>query len=75
MKRINSTLPEEVFEEIKKEGFKIPELIKLGLLAKKNNPQLFDRFADLQEQISVLRSIMRNQASRIKDLERKDKDE
>lgn len=39
-------IPEEVYMEIKSNRFRILELIQLGLLAKKNNPQFIKRLRD-----------------------------
>lgn len=39
-------IPEDVYMEIKSNKFRILELIQLGLLARKNNPQFIKRLRD-----------------------------
>lgn len=46
---ISTCLPMEIHARIKKNGYKMPELIRLGLLAKEGNPQLVDRIRGLEQ--------------------------
>jgi hypothetical protein len=46
--RIDTTVPKNVKEYIDKKNYKVNELIRLGILAKEDNPQLIQRIRDLE---------------------------
>lgn len=52
---ITTCLSKDLHAKIKQNGFKVPELIKLGYLAKIGNPQLLSRIREL-EAINVILS-------------------
>ena len=50
LKKTTTTIPVDVRLYIAQKGYKINELIRLGILAKEDNPQLIDRINQLENQ-------------------------
>lgn len=52
--RVDTTLPKGIVSYIKNNGYKINELIRLGILAKEDNPQLIDRIEMIENRFKVI---------------------
>ena len=72
---ISTCLPILMHDEIKKRGWKVPELIRLGVLAKKENPQMISRIRELDDINKELIKNLRMCAVRIYKLEHPTHDE
>lgn len=58
LKTISTTLPIEAYNEIKQARYAFNELILLGLLSKKNNPQMIARMGEMErENARLIRKI------------------
>lgn len=60
---IHTTITENERAEITSSGWAYNELIRLGMLAKKNNPQLIERVNAVEEELKII-------SSRLKRLEK-----
>ena len=52
--RVSTTIPIELHEEIKNLRYKVSDLVRLGFLAKKDNPQIIDRIRELEKDNRLL---------------------
>jgi hypothetical protein len=66
---ISTCLPYELHAKIKKNYWKIPELIKLGVKAKEENPQIVLRIRQLEEKNDELFKTARILARKVYDFE------
>lgn len=57
--KITTTIPIEVKKDIDERGYAYNELILLGLLAKKGNPQLIERIQMCETEIERVKRIIR----------------
>lgn len=48
IREVTTTLPKDIVEYIKKQGYKYNELIRIGIKAKEGNPQLIERIKVLE---------------------------
>lgn len=58
--RITTTITEKERKEILNCGWEYNELIRLGILAKKDNPQLIKRIKELEMEMSALKGRIEN---------------
>lgn len=52
--RITTTIPKDIKDYIKRNGYKYNELLRLGIMAKENNPQMIDRIRILENRNEVI---------------------
>lgn len=72
--QISTTVKTELLAQIKEHGYKVSELIKLGFLAKKNNPQLLERVKNSEKETETLQnSIKRLQARLVSEYNEREK--
>jgi len=63
------TMDPETYNTWKASGMRLGHLIKLGILAAKNNPQQIERIRELEEGNAKLQRAVSNALSRIRELE------
>ena len=54
LEKVTTTLPKEVKAYIRDKGYRVNELIRLGLVSKEDNPQLIDRIRRLETSFSFI---------------------
>lgn len=67
--KITSSVPVHIWEEIQENAWKYNELIIMGVQAKKQNPQILQRLADLEEDGKKAMEKIRSLAIRNSELE------
>lgn len=53
--KVTTTITEDEREEITAKGWAYNELIRLGMLAKEENPQLIERIGKVEEELKLLK--------------------
>lgn len=56
LERVDTTIPKEVKAYLKEKGWKVNDLIRLGMLAKEGNPQLIERVREVEDKFKVIES-------------------
>jgi len=69
---ISTCTDPESYAEIKKNHWKVPELIRLGIWSKKNNPQLISRLKEVERMNGELAVKVQRYAKKIYDIEQKE---
>lgn len=67
-KRIDTTLPKETVQHIKKNGWKVNQLIQLGILFKEGSKQLTDRIHQNEINIKFLEEDVAQLKRQVEDL-------
>jgi len=65
----STTIRREIYDRIKKEGWKVSELVRLGVCAKEQNPQLIQRIKELEAENSKISAKLQTYAKRLFELE------
>lgn len=63
--QIHTTITEEEKKEIKECNWEYNELIRLGMVAKRENPQLIRRIGFLEQEVETWKEILRKQEIRV----------
>jgi len=66
---ITTCLEIEFINEIKKNGWKYNDIMKLGIIAKKENPQMINRIREMEQKQAVLVKKVSVYAQKVYDLE------
>lgn len=66
--KVTTTLPRSVRDYLKSKGYKLNDLIRLGALAKQDNPQLISRIKVLEDNMQTIRNSQFEQLDRLKEV-------